>query len=123
MNKDEEEAHRLRDPMLSPEWAMMNPRERMQALRMHSATRPGAPSPNRGTFPDSQGPEREWVVCTTHLTEGWILLECRKTMAYGAVKQPTCEEWLKCSDMMYGGHHSYPWPEYWRVTFLPKGWE
>jgi len=107
----------LTDPMKQPEWPSMSRDERLSALREYCLCQPGAVPLNAGTFPDPNGPEREWRFVTYLSWYVWLVVQCQRTGAWGVVKEPTAEEWSPAPDWQYDPQ---PWPEYWRVTLLPR---
>jgi hypothetical protein len=105
-----------------PGWSEMTPDERIQMMRLIFFLSKDSRPMNRGTFPDPLGPDRDWVVATTSIMEGWILLQCRNTKAYGALKESTIEEWSKAHQCHTEGL-VWHFPEYWRVTLLGDLWK
>lgn len=71
--------------------------------------------PETSTYP---GHEHEWVVFSTALQEGWLMLQCVECGRHGTVNDPTREEWS-------AGYHApskpYRWADIRRVTVRKNG--
>jgi hypothetical protein len=59
-----------------------------------------------------QTSEREWVVFSTALRQGWLLLECRITGNTGTVRDPSEKEW---NDAWWAPSEPYIWKDNSRV--------
>ena len=57
--------------------------------------------------------DHEWVVFSTALTEGWIMVQCVECGAHGTVDHSTKEEWSKA---FYAPEEPYLWEDNSRVT-------
>jgi hypothetical protein len=54
----------------------------------------------------------DWWVYSTALTEGTLLVRCRRTGKYGVVENPTREEW---NQAFYAPSSPYRWTDHSRV--------
>lgn len=57
--------------------------------------------------------EHEWIVFSTAVVDGCLMLECRKCGAYGTVDNPTNTEW---EAGFYAPNEHYRWYENNRVN-------
>jgi hypothetical protein len=58
-----------------------------------------------------------WVVFSTALQEGWLMLQCTGCGLHGAVEDPTLEEWSRAYNAPSA---PYPWTDEARVTLHPE---
>jgi len=65
-----------------------------------------------------QDHEHEWVVFSTALQEGCIMVQCVQCGLHGTVVDPTREEW---SAAFCAPSKPYRWPDYSRVTVMQNG--
>lgn len=45
--------------------------------------------------PSALGNSHEWFVISTSLSEGWLILHCKKTDKIGYIKNPSKKEWAE----------------------------
>ena len=65
--------------------------------------------------------QHEWVVFSTALTEGWLMLQCVECGTHGTIDDPTSEEWSEGFD---APSKPYRWQDESRITIRhPKGGE
>ncbi len=62
--------------------------------------------------------QHEWVVFSTALAEGWLMLQCVRCGTHGTVNDPTSDEW---SAAFYAPDQPYQWKDDARVTVRGKG--
>ena len=60
----------------------------------------------------------EWIVFSTALTEGWLMLNCKECGAMGTVDDPTKEEWAEAANAPV---KPYRWADNSRVTLRLTG--
>lgn len=60
-----------------------------------------------------QAHAHEWVVFSTAITEGWLMLQCVRCGLHGTVEDPTGEEW---SEAFHAPSKPYRWRDKSRVT-------
>jgi hypothetical protein len=58
-----------------------------------------------------------WVVFSTALQEGALMLQCLKCGAFGTVDDPSREEWNRAHS---APSHPYPWHDESRITLRPQ---
>jgi hypothetical protein len=63
------------------------------------------------------GERHFWMVFSTALQEGWLMLQCAKCGAHGTVEDPSAEEWSKA---FYAPSHPYAWRDKSRVMLHPE---
>jgi hypothetical protein len=61
--------------------------------------------------------EHQWVVFSTALREGWLMLQCRTCGAHGTVDDPSKEEWSRA---FHAPSAPYAWEDDSRVTLHPE---
>jgi len=61
--------------------------------------------------------EHEWVVFSTALQEGWLMLQCVTCGAEGTIDDPTTQEWSRA---YYAPARPYRWLDASRVTVRPR---
>jgi hypothetical protein len=72
------------------------------------------PSSRQASRAETNDPcEHEWVVFSTALAEGWLMLQCIKCLAMATVDDPSEEEW---SEAFYAPSTPYRWLDDSRVT-------
>ena len=54
-----------------------------------------------------------WVVFSTAISDGYLIVQCGECGTIGAIEDPTEEEW---SDAFYAPDHPYAWLDSNRVT-------
>lgn len=57
--------------------------------------------------------KHEWIVFSTAITEGYVIVQCSECNTIGAIENPTKEEW---EDAFYAPSHPYHWFDGDRVT-------
>jgi hypothetical protein len=66
-----------------------------------------------GTIPCSCNPSHEWVVYSTALAEGWLMLQCVECGLMGTIEEPSLEEWRQA---FHAPSRPYPWLDAGRVV-------
>jgi hypothetical protein len=66
---------------------------------------------------ETQQHEHEWVVFSTALAEGWLMLQCVECGAMGTVDEPSREEW---AEAFHAPSRPYRWRDHDRVTIRHK---
>ena len=61
--------------------------------------------------------QHSWVVFSTALEEGWLMVQCTKCGLHGTVDDPTMEEWSRA---YHAPSAPYPWTEESRITLHPE---
>lgn len=61
--------------------------------------------------------QHNYMVFSTALTEGWLMLQCRECGAHATVEKPTPAEWQAA---FHAPSAPYPWPHNDRVTPHPE---
>lgn len=57
--------------------------------------------------------KHEWVVFSTAINDGYVIVQCCKCDTVGAIENPTKEEWADAYD---APSHPYHWSDNDRVT-------
>lgn len=114
------EEYEKNDPRLLPDWLAKSDPEKNQAMRKFYDGHPDVAPLNYGTFPDPGRVSRRWMVVSTIMVPGWLLLWCENTGAEGAVKAPTADEW---SAAFHAPSNPYLFADSERVTLMREGGE
>ena len=61
--------------------------------------------------------QHSWVVFSTALEEGWLMVQCTKCGLHGTVDDPTMEEWSRA---FHAPATPYPWTDESRITLHPE---
>jgi len=74
--------------------------------------------PHQNERPCGDRPTHEWVVFSTALTEGWLMLQCVECGTHGTVEDPSEIEWAKA---FHAPSKPYHWSEDARIRVRPVG--